>query len=374
MHFGMRKTIQRIEAHFFWPTLIRDVKSYVKSCGLCQKRLRRTKFDRVPISPVVRANSSFEQVNIDLIGPLEHKSSRGHKYILCLIDSCTRWVEAVPLKTLTAKETCDALISIFTRIGVPNILIGDNGTNMVSGLNKELNRRLGIEARYSTPGHPEGNSLVERWNQCLKRMLNLVVNSASPRDWDRQLPFLLWAYRELPNDTTGISPYQLVYGRPGRGPLAILKDSWSNNLNDAVPLNCSVLTYMDKLKNELDFSKAVADKNANKAQEYYVNHYNNCARDKSFDVGDQVLVLHPNSSNNLVAQWLGPVPICAKMYTYSYQVRMPNSGIKTFHANHLRLYTSRVSCLGVIFDDDTEFGKIEPCPINKSTLTIRYWI
>ena len=177
MHFGMRKTIQRIEAHFFWPTLIKDVKLYVKSCGLCQKRLRRTKFDRVPISPVVRANSSFEQVNIDLIGPLEPKSSRGHKYILCLIDSCTRWVEAVPLKTLTAKETCDALISIFTRIGVPNILISDNGTNMVSGLNKELNRRLGIEARYSTHGHPEGNSLVERWNQCLKRMLNLVVNS-----------------------------------------------------------------------------------------------------------------------------------------------------------------------------------------------------
>ena len=219
----------RIESHFYWPTLIKDVKAYVTSCGPCQKRVRRTKFDRVPISPVVRADNPFDVVNIDLIGPLEPSSARGHKYILCFIDSCTRWVEAVPLKTLTAKEACDAIISIFTRTNIPRVIVSDNGTNMVSGLNKELHKRLGIESRLSTPGHPEGNSLVERWNQSLKRMLNLVVNSEKPREWDKQLPFLLWAYREIPNDTTGISPYQMLYGRPGRGPLAVLKDSWTND-------------------------------------------------------------------------------------------------------------------------------------------------
>ena len=365
MHFGVRKTIQRIEAHFFWPTLIKDVKAYVKSCGPCQLRLRRTKFDRVPISPVVRADNSFDQVNIDLIGPLEPKSSRGHKYILCLIDSCTRWVEAVPLKTLTAKEACDALISIFTRTGIPRITISDNGTNLVSGLNNELNRRLGIETRRSTPGHPEGNSLVERWNQSLKRMLNLVVNSDTPRDWDRQLPFLLWAYREIPNDTTGISPYQLLYGKPGRGPLAVLKDSWSNSPPDSVPLHHSVQDYMDKLKHNLDAGSAIAMKNAQVAQSNYVNYYNAGTRDKSFIVGEEVLVLHPNSTNKLVAQWIGPLPILTKVSQYSYQVRMPNDGVKTFHANNLRRYTSRVSCLGVVFDDDTEFGNLEPCPFDK---------
>ena len=365
MHFGVRKTIQRIETHFYWPTLIRDVKSYVRSCGPCQKRQRRTKFDRVPISPVVRADSAFDVVNVDLIGPLEPPSSRGHKYILCLVDSCTRWVEAVPLKSLTAKEACDALISIFTRTGIPGTIINDNGTNLVSGLNKELHKRLGIEMRCSTPGHPEGNSLVERWNQTLKRMLNLVVNSDSPRDWDKQLPFLLWAYKELPNDTTGISPYQLLYGKMGRGPLAILKDTFANDLNDSIPLNHSVQQYMDKLRSNLDAAFALAQQNASVSQNSYTNYYNNWSKDKCFSVGEEVLVLHPNSTNKLQAQWLGPVSILAQVSPYSYQVKMPNSGIKVFHANHLRRYTSRIGCLGVVFDDDTDFGQIETCPTDK---------
>ena len=132
-----------------------------------------------------------------MIGPLSPKFGRGHTYILCLIDVCTRWVDACPLKTLTAKETCDAPLIIFTRIGLPRVIISDNATNMVSGLTTELYKRLGIELRRSTPFHAEGNSFVERWNQNLKHMLHHVVNSDKPRDWDKKLPYLLWAYRDL---------------------------------------------------------------------------------------------------------------------------------------------------------------------------------
>jgi len=114
---------------------------------------------------------------------------------------------------------------------------------MVPGLTQELYRRLGIELRCSTPFHPEGNSLVERWNQNLKRMLHHVMVSDEPRDWDRKLPYLLWAYRELSNATTGLSPYQLVYGRVDRdGTLSVMKDTWSDDqsevpLYQALPMN-----------------------------------------------------------------------------------------------------------------------------------------
>src|SRR5206468_11227469 len=111
---------------------------------------------------------------------------------------CTRCVEAVPLKSLTAKELCDSLLSIFCRIGIPRVIISDNGTNMVAGLTQELYARLGIELRRSTVLHPEGNSLVERFNANLKHMLHHIVNSEQPREWDKRLPYLLWAYRELP--------------------------------------------------------------------------------------------------------------------------------------------------------------------------------
>ena len=48
-----------------------------------------------------------------------------------------------------------------------------------------------------------------------------------PRDWDRYLPALLFSYREAPQESLGFSPFELLYGRSVRGPLAILRELWS---------------------------------------------------------------------------------------------------------------------------------------------------
>ena len=361
-HFGVHKTTLRIEAHFYWPTMKTDIQQYVNSCRGCQQQKRVTKLDRVPIAPVVRAATSFEVVNIDLIGPLSPKSSRGHQYILCLIDSCTRWVEAIPLRTLTAREMCDALLSIFSHIGIPRVLVSDNGTNMVAGLTREVYDRLGVELRCATPYHPEGNSLVERWNQNLKHMLHHVLISDEPRDWDKRLPYLLWAYRELPNATTGLSPYQLVYGRAGRGPLSVLKDTWSDDQADTPILSGTSYEYLEKLKSDLQVGARIAETNAGKAQRSYVHQYNLRSRDKEFEVGDMVLVLMPDSTNKVVARWQGPGTITAKLSPYSYRVSLDTGAVRTLHANDLRRFIPRVSSVGVIFEDDTDFGQIEYCP------------
>ena len=362
MHFGSEKTKKRIEAHFYWPTLSSDVKDYVSSCASCQKSARKTKYDRIPISPVARAATSFEQVNIDLIGPIDPKSSRGHQYILCLIDNCTRWVEAVAMKSLTAKELCEALISIFTRIGIPRIIISDNGTNMVAGLTQELYQRLGVELRRSTALHPEGNSLVERFNGNLKKMLRHVVNSDHPREWDRRLPYLLWAYRELPNATTGLSPYQLVYGRTSRGPLSVLKDTWAGDRTEVPMLNDTAQKYLEDLKVNLQVGLDLAEENAAKAQAAYTNQYNAISKEKDFEVGDLVLVLIPDSTNKLLAQWLGPATVVAKVSPHSYRISLDSGAVRVLHANHLRPFVARVSSVGVIFEEDEDFGKIEYCP------------
>ena len=144
----------------------------------------------------------------------------------------------------------------------------------------------------------------------------------------------------------------------------MLKDSWTNDPSTSFCLTHSVQEYMDKLKHNLDVGLALAEKNSCVAQSNYVSYYNTYSRDKSFDIGDEVLVLHPDSTNKLKAQWIGPVPVLAKVSPYSYKVKLPNCGVKVFHANNLRLYTSRVSCLGVIFEDEAEFGNLEACPVD----------
>ncbi|GBM25387.1 Pro-Pol polyprotein [Araneus ventricosus] len=181
--------------------------------------------DRVPITPVARPELPFQVVNIDIIGPIDPPSAKGHIYVLCLVDQHTRWAEALPLTSLTAKATCEALLTIFMRTGVPNVIASDNGTNFNASLTQEFEKRMGSSPRFSTPLHPESNGLVERFNQTLKKMLHHVILEET-RSWHTKIPFVLWAYREVPNSTTGVAPFQLLYGRKPEGPLSILKNTW----------------------------------------------------------------------------------------------------------------------------------------------------
>ncbi|GFV77215.1 retrovirus-related Pol polyprotein from transposon opus [Trichonephila clavipes] len=111
-HMGPKKTIKRIKYSFFWEGLRADVKKFCESCKECQlTRSVRIK-DRPPITPVARPELPFQVVNMDLIGPIDPPSSKGHKYILCLVDQHTRWGEAVPLTSLSAKVTCEAFVKL----------------------------------------------------------------------------------------------------------------------------------------------------------------------------------------------------------------------------------------------------------------------
>ncbi|GFY32086.1 retrovirus-related Pol polyprotein from transposon opus [Trichonephila clavipes] len=102
-HMGPKKTLERIKYSFFWEGLRADVKKFCESCKEYQlTRSVRIK-DRSPITPVARPELPFQVVNMDLIGPIDPPSSKGHTYILCLVDQHTRWGEARPVTSLSAK-------------------------------------------------------------------------------------------------------------------------------------------------------------------------------------------------------------------------------------------------------------------------------
>ncbi|GFW39119.1 retrovirus-related Pol polyprotein from transposon opus [Trichonephila clavipes] len=114
-HMGPKKTLERIKYSLFWEGLRANMKKFCESCKECQlTRSVRIK-DRSPITPVARPELPFQKVNMDLIGPIDPPSSKGHTYILCLVDQHTRWGEAMPVTSLRAKITCEALLSIFSK-------------------------------------------------------------------------------------------------------------------------------------------------------------------------------------------------------------------------------------------------------------------
>ena len=164
---------------------------------------------------------AFRIVAVDLVVPISPPSEKKHRYILILVDYATRYPEAVPLKNIDAETVAEALLDMDSRLGIPQEVLSDLGTQFVSKCMEEVSRLLYIKRLTTTRYHPICNGLIERFNGTLKKMLRRLCND-QPRQWHRFVDPLLFAYREAPQEATGFSPFELLYGRIVRGPVHIL--------------------------------------------------------------------------------------------------------------------------------------------------------
>lgn len=142
-----------------------------------------------------------------------------------MCDYATRYPEAFALKSVDVENVAEALMTMFSRVGVPKEILTDQGTNFTSKLLAELYRLLQVKAVRTSPYHPQTDGLVEQFNRTLKNMLRKTVTDEG-KDWDRLLPYVLFAYWEVPQSSTGFSPFELLYGHAVRGPLDVLRESW----------------------------------------------------------------------------------------------------------------------------------------------------
>jgi len=185
----------------------------------------------------------FQRVGVDIIGPIIPASSSRKRFILTVVDYATRYPEAVALSGISTEEVAEALCSVYSRVGVPTHVVHDQGSQFMSDVMSEVSRLLNVQRLVSTPYHPQCNGLVERFNATLKGMLKKLC-SERPKDWDRYLESVLFAYREVKQDSTGFSPFELLYGRTVRGPMAILRELWTKARSSNEVLSCP-LTILD---------------------------------------------------------------------------------------------------------------------------------
>ena len=163
----------------------------------------------------------MQMVAVDLIGPLV-KSPQGNAYILTLIDQTTAWAEAYPIPNKTAKEVWNKLSKEFLpRHSYPDILLIDLGLEFGATALRDYLKGLGIDHRRTSSYSPQSNGKGERLNGTLKRLLAKLINNN--RDtWEDQLGPALLAYNNSISNTTGHTPFFLLYGRRARLPITCL--------------------------------------------------------------------------------------------------------------------------------------------------------
>ena len=336
-HCGTRRTLARVLNKFWWPNITVDVAKYVASCDICQKSVAKGRVPPVPLHSVPAIGTPFDRVAIDLVGPINPASEQGHRYILTMIDIATRYPEAVPMKDITSVSVAEELLKIFSRVGFPKEILSDQGPQFVSDLMKQFHSLCGTKGVRTSPYHPQANGHVERFHGTLKAMLKKIVQK-NPKLWHRFLPALLFACRELPSESTGFSPFELLFGRQARGPIALLQETWIDNSNtdtEAKPL----YNYLFELKNTLEQTAEIAIENSKASSKIGKKYFDKKAKLRKFRLGEEVLVLLPTDTNKLLACWSGPFPI-TKVLHPDYKVLIKGKE-KVFHANMLKLYIRR---------------------------------
>ncbi|XP_062594005.1 uncharacterized protein LOC134255486 [Saccostrea cucullata] len=336
-HLGNKKTRQRIMQHFFWPGMYIDISRFCKSCSICQKGTPKGRTPKAPLIPIPPIEEPFSRIAIDFVGPLP-LTEKKNRYILICMDYSTRYPEAFSLKNQEAETVANTLIELFSRVGVPNEILSDQGTNFMSTLMTELCKLLQVRKLTTTPYHPQANGLVEKFNGTLKKMLKAYASS-EPYKWDVHLPYVLFAYREVPNETTGYSPFESLYGRHVRGPLAILKEQWEEPTVEQASVLSYILETRERMQNIRDLVKD-SERLAKKKQKIY---YDKKARSRTFEVGQKVLVLLPTSTSKLMAQWKGPYEVVKKVSPVDYKVRISKNKEPVYHVNMLKEWFSRDS-------------------------------
>ena len=337
-HMGVKKTIDRITAHFFWPGVTLDVKKYCATCPQCQLVARKLKSHRAPLKPTEIVTEPFKKVAIDLVGELP-KSSSGYKYILTIVDYATRYPEAIPLRTTSSKVIADALIQFFSRVGIPEELVSDQGSNFIGKLMTELYESLGVTKIKSSVYHPESNGLVERFHNTLKAMLKKFTGECV-KSWDKYLPYLLFAYREVPTESIGYSPFELLYGRAIRGPLSVIKETWLEDRPD----KSNLTSYVLEMRKKLATMQEVVQKNLEKTQAKQKQMYDKHSTKRKFDVGDKVLVLLPTPGSKLEEKWQGPYTITKELIdglNYELDTGKSVKRYRVYHVNLLRKWQSK---------------------------------
>ena len=328
-HLGARKVKAILRRSFSWPGMGRDTIDHCKSCDQCQKGSKAQARKAPMVERQVMAEP-FESMAFDLVGPIDKKAKGGYRYLLTAIDMASRWPEAIPLKSTTARAVALGMVDIFSRTGIPLQLLSDQGSQFIGSLVTHLCRDLHIDQIKTTPYHPQTNGVVERMHGTLGAMLTKA--SSAGLDWVEQVPFALFALRTAPNRDTQLSPFELVYGRTVRTPLDILYQGWSEDSF----LKFDAMEWSDWLSDKLEIWHELQGERNKEAGESRKIAYDRKSVVRELAPGDQVLCRIPGMIKKLEESWKGPFTVLDKVSTVDYKVDLGKGRKKVLHVNTLR--------------------------------------
>lgn len=225
-----------------------------------------------------------------------------------MTDHYTKYAVAIPTNNQKARTVAKCLWDGFiVHYGFPERILSDQGADFESKLIKELCDMAKIHKVRTTPYHPRGNP-VERFNRTLLNMLG-ILKEQDKSHWHDFVKPLVHAYNCTKNETTGFTPYELMFGRQPRLPVDL-----AFGLPVEKPVHESHSKYVQSLKARLEESYRIATQNASKSAMRNKDRFDKRVKESTLEVGDKVLVrnVRIRGKHKLADKWEPTIHIVAE--------------------------------------------------------------
>lgn len=218
-HQGVERTLALLRSRCYWPGMSTKVAQWCQACERCQVAKDRQPAARNPMGHLFAARpNEILAIDYTLLEPAQN----GMENVLVMTDIFSKYTLAIPTRDQHASTVAHVLVvEWFSKFGVPARIHSDQGRNFESALIQQLCSLYGIQKSRTTPYHPAGNGQCERFNRTLHNLLRTLPPSRK-RDWTSCLPQVLYSYNTTPHQTTGESPFFLMFGQEPRLPIDFL--------------------------------------------------------------------------------------------------------------------------------------------------------
>ena len=219
-HPGVNRMKALARSFVWWPGIDQDIKERVQQCSICQQN--RASPPKAPLQPWSWPTRPWARIHLDFAGPMAGKT------YLIVIDAHSKWLEVIPMGVCSATTTIQALRTLFAQFGIPESIVSDNGPQFVAREFQNFCKANGIQQVRVAPYHPSSNGLAERAVRIFKEGLK----KQSTGSLSDRVARVLFEYRRTPHTTTGLSPAELMFGRPLRSRLSLVRPSLQQEVQD----------------------------------------------------------------------------------------------------------------------------------------------
>src|ERR1700674_2328212 len=312
-HPGRHRMHENIFRTFWWPTIRKDINTYVEGCPTCQKTRINTRPPPTTLQPSEVPTRAWQRISVDLIGPLPW--SRDHDAIMVVVDYLTKMGHFIPTNTTLSAEGAARLYvdNVFKLHGIPESMTSDRGRQFASSLAQGFRTMLGIEGRLSTAYHPQTDGQTEIINKEVEQYLRRFTNFEQD-DWADWLPIAEFAHNDHVSSSMQSSPFYLNYGQhPHKGITPIPPHANES----ATEFLTRMMTITEEAQAALRCTKEDMKQFNERLQKSSITYQQG---DKVWLEGTNLTTLRP--SKKLEFKHFGPFPIISKHGT-AYKLAIP---------------------------------------------------